>query len=112
MVIIPLTTDPNQNFTCTVPVDAQNITLFFVFRYNTEAQYWFMSVSNATTGQILLDSIPLLTGEYPSADLLGQYTYLGIGSATIVKTGTLPGDTPNDTNLGSEYVLVWGDTVG
>lgn len=109
--IVPLTTDPNQNFTCTVPVDAKNLTLKFVLRYNTEADYWLMSVSDAQTSQTYIDSLPLITGNYPAADLLEQYAYLGIGSATVVKIGSISGDIPDDTVLGTDFVLVWGDTV-
>lgn len=42
---------------------------------------------------------------------LEQYSYLNIGSAYIVKTDTnISGDKPNDKNLGSTFILVWGDT--
>ena len=109
--IVPLTVEPNQNFVCTIPVDAKNITLQFTCRYNTEAEYWFISVSDAQTGQYYIDSVPLITGVYPAADILEQYAYLGIGSATIVKIGSIAGDYPDSTNLGTDFVLVWGDTV-
>lgn len=110
--IIPLTPNANQSFSCTLPVDAKNITLAFTFRYNTIGGYWFMSVADAKTSAQLLDAVPLVTGEYPAADLLGQYEYLGIGSAAIVPTSTLATSIPDDTTLGTDYVLVWGDTVG
>lgn len=108
--IIPLT-PMNQSFTCTVPVDSKNITLGFTFTYNEPGGYWFMAVKDAKTNTMLLDAVPLVTGEFPAADLLGQYTYLGIGSAAIVPTSSLATGIPDDTNLGSDYVLVWGDTV-
>jgi hypothetical protein len=109
--IIPLTPNANQSFTCTLPIDSMNITLAFTFTYNGIAGYWFMSVSSVKTNELLLDGTPLVTGEFPAADLLGQFEYLGIGSATIVPTNSLAKDRPDDTNFGTEYVLVWGDTV-
>lgn len=107
--IIPLTADPDQFFTCSLPVDGKNITLSFRLRYNTVAGYWVITIAGIN-GNPIIDSIPLLDGVYPSANLLGQYTYLGIGSAYIVKNGKVEGDRPDDTNLGSLYLLVWSDT--
>lgn len=109
--IIPLTPNANQSFSCTLPVDGKNITLAFTFTYNAPGGYWFMSVTDVKTNKKLLDAVPLVTGEFPAADLLGQYEYLGIGSAAIVPTSSLATGIPDDTTLGTEYVLVWGDTV-
>lgn len=108
--ILPLTSDPNQNFTCTLPIDSKNLTLRFNFRWNVDGKYWWMAVSNPNTGHSLLDGVPLLTGEYPAANILEQYKYLGIGSAFLIKTGQLDMDNPDDTNLGTDFVLVWSDT--
>jgi hypothetical protein len=110
--IVPLIPNANQSFTCTLPVDSKNITLAFTFTYNFMAEYWFMSVTDVKKNLMLLDAVPLVTGEYPAADILGQYAYLGIGSALIVPTSSLTRDTPDFSNLGTEFVLVWTDTMG
>lgn len=107
--IIPLTTDPDQNFTCTLPIDANNISLFFRLRYNTIAGYWVVTIASSQ-GIVLMDSMPLFNGTYPSANLLKQHSYLNIGSAYIVKTGKLDADSPSDSTLGAQFVLVWSDT--
>ncbi|MDU5080226.1 hypothetical protein [uncultured Tissierella sp.] len=113
MYEIPLTTEPNQSFKATIPVDGKNIELKFNIRYNTIAEYWVMTVADALTDEILIDSVPLLTGQYPAANLLEQYSYLRIGSAVMVNTSTIDlSDEPNDKNLGTDYILVWGDTIG
>lgn len=111
--IIPLTPKANQRFVCTLPVDGKNITLAFSFTYNSIGEYWFMSVVDVKTNTQLIDGVPLVTGEFPAADLLGQYEYLGIGSAVVAPVSSLAsGDLPKFENLGTEFVLVWGDTVG
>lgn len=107
--IIPLTPDPDQTFSCTIPVDSKNVSLFFRFRHNTIAGYWVATITNATTGNTLIDSLPVLTGEYPAADLLVQYQHLSVGSAFLVNRSNDAIDTPSDANLGSDYVLAWGD---
>jgi len=109
---IPLVPGTNQSLTCTLPIDSKNITLGFTFTYNGVAEYWFMSVTDVKTNTLLLDSVPLLTGLYPAADLLGQYTYLGIGSAVIVPVSSMTEGNPGLSNLGSDFVLVWTDTAG
>lgn len=108
--IIPLTPNANQSLTCTLPIDNKNITLSMTFTYNDPGGYWFMSITDAKTNTLLLDAIPLVTGEYPAADLLGQYEYLGIGSAVIVPTSSVASDYPDNTNFGTDFVLCWGDT--
>ena len=108
--VIPLTSEPDQKFKITLPIDGKNITLSLRIRYNTAGNYWWLSVTDSN-GNMLIDSLPLFTGEYPAADILGQYSYLNIGSACVIKTGTAQMDIPDDTNLGTEFVLVWGDAV-
>lgn len=110
VTVIPLTTDPDQTFTVTVPLNNKNIDLMFRLRYNTEAKYWCLSITDAS--EMLIDSMPLLTGNYPASNLLEQYDYFGIGMAMILKNGNLSTENPDDTNLGTDFVLVWGDPNG
>lgn len=109
MQIVPLTPQ-NQTISCQLSVDGTNKTLILTITYNTPAGYWFMSISDSN-GTMLLDAIPLLVSDFPAADLLSQYTYLGIGSAAIVPASSLSSISLDDTNLGTDYVLVWGDTI-
>ena len=94
-----------------VTVDGVNKTLKLGLRYNEVAGYWTMAVIDAITGAVLLDSIPLLTGVYPAANILKQFAYLGIGSAYILKTSNVALDYPDDTDLGSDFVLLWSDSL-
>lgn len=111
MKIIPLTSDPDQVFKITIPVDGKNLKLKLRVKFNTAANYWTMSIYDAASNELILESIPLLTGAYPAGDILGQYRYLGLGSATIINTGDSTMDSPDSTNLGTDFLLAWGDTV-
>jgi hypothetical protein len=112
MYVIPLTTEPNQSFNCTIPINGANRTLSFLLRYNSVAEYWNMTVIDARTKSTLVDAVPLMGGVYPAANLLEQFGYMGLGSACIVRNGEITEtENPNDTNLGAEYFLVWGDSV-
>lgn len=106
--IVPLTNDANRTIQTTVQVDSKNITLKLFFHYNETAKYWCMRITNSDN-TVLVDSLPLLTGAYPAANLLHQYQYLKIGSAYIVKTTQSDLDYPDDTTLGTTFQLVWSD---
>lgn len=108
-VVVPLTPSSNQSLSCTLPVDSGNITLKFQFTYNSIAGYWFVSVTDKTN-RLLLDSVPLVTGNYPAANLLRQYQYLGIGSAYVVPASSGLSGIPDFDSLGTNYVLIWSDT--
>ena len=109
MQIIPLDNSPNQKFTTTLNVDGNNLTLQLAISFSAMAGYWMMSILDAQ-GILLLSSIPLLTGQWPAANLLSQYAYLKIGSAYLVSNGAGV-DYPDSTTLGSAFKLVWSDTA-
>lgn len=107
--IIPLTNAPNQAFLVSLTVDGKLLALQIGIRYNEIASYWVLTISDAA-GNLLLDSIPMLTGAYPAANILGQYAYLKIGSAFLVNASGIAKDNPDATNLGSDFQLIWDDT--
>lgn len=105
MYVIPTDSSPNQTFTSTIPINDKNVKLLFFIRYNTEQNVWIMSLKDEENNPII-DSIPLIGG----INILEQYSYLNIGSAYIVKLdGNLNRDRPNDTDLGVNFILVWGN---
>ena len=107
---IPLDTTPDQEIHITVEVNKENIPLILRLRYNTEGEFWRMDVSDGTTAKMLVSNVPLLTGEYPAANLLRQFEHIGIGAAMIVKaTEQTERDIPGISDLGTDFVLVWGD---
>ncbi len=107
--IIPLTIAPNQSFTVQLTVDGRALTLSLALSYSEMAGCWQMAVTDVT-GRLLVGSVPLLTGLYPGANVLGQYGYLKIGSAYLLNTGNSSTDYPIANNLGL-FSLLWGDTV-
>ena len=108
--IVPLTNSPNQEFQITLSIDGEDLTLGLSLRYNELAGYWIMAVDDQFSNR-LLDSVPLITGAWPAANILGQYAYLAIGSAFVINaSNTTAMDYPDSTNLGTDFVLLWGDT--
>lgn len=134
--VIPLTTSPNQSLTVQLTVDGAPLTLNITVQYNEMAGYWILSISD-TNNNLLIDSVPMITGSYPGANLLEQQRYLNIGSWYIVNvsnltvtggsnvgygegffgSGAYGGTTgesgvnyPDNTNLGTDFQLWVGDT--
>ncbi|MCL6442075.1 MAG: hypothetical protein K6T83_01190 [Alicyclobacillus sp.] len=109
-VVVPITPGQNQTVTCTLPVDGGNVTLTFDFTWNGQGGYWFATITD-DAGNILLDGIPIITGQYPAANILRQYQHLGIGSAYVVPAATSGlADNADYSNLGSDFLLIWSDS--
>ena len=59
----------------------------------------------------LVSNIPLVTGNNPACNILAQFAYLEIGSAFVInQTGTTVVNFPNSLDLGTDFILVWGNT--
>lgn len=105
MYIVPITSNPNQSFSSTIPLNGGKVKLYFFLRYNTEQECWEMDISDSSKTP-LLASIPLVCG----INILEQYTYLDIGQAHIIKVNpNLKSSNPSQNNLGKDFILVWGD---
>lgn len=104
---VPLTTIPNstQTFKVTLRGGAKNANIRFGLRYNDILDCWSASITDNSTGKLLVDSMPVVCGE----NLLGQYQYLGIGEAYIVQTTDTSLQQPDNKTLGTAFDLVWGD---
>jgi hypothetical protein len=107
--IIPLNNSLAQTFAAQLTVNAQPLTLNFTLAYSTMAGYWQLAIADVN-GNLLIASVPLVTGLYPSANLLAQYQYLQIGSAYLLNTGNAPVDYPGPNNI-NQFSLLWGDNV-
>jgi len=108
--ILPLDSSPNQSLACVLNVDGKPLPLGFTFRYNEIADYWIMAIFSRT-GVLLINSLPLVTGNDPACNILGKFAYLGIGSAFVINvSGTLARNYPGASDLGSDFILIWGDT--
>lgn len=107
--IIPLTSSPNQTFSVQLTVNGKALTLNLAVRYSEMAGYWSLSISDSN-GNLLIASVPLITGWWPAANLLGQYQYLQIGSAFLLNVGNSLTDYPGPGNL-DKFSLLWDDNT-
>ena len=110
--IVTLNSAPNQSLLANLTVNGAALKLNLKISFNEIAQYWSMQISDVDNN-ILIASIPLLTGSWPAANILSQYQYKNIGSAYVlnVSNGDADNDFPNTSNLGVDFQLLWGDNV-
>lgn len=105
--VIPLDTNPNQTWQVAVSINGLVVNFFVLLQYNEIAQYWSMNIYD-NSQVLLLAGIALVTG----LNLLRQFQYLGIGSLYILNaSGIASPNFPDDTNLGSDFVMLWGDNA-
>lgn len=95
--------------TVNLNVDDAILTLNLTFTFSEMANYWIMAVADANNN-LLIDSIPLVTGYWPSNNMLAQYVYLFIGSAYLVNVSNSGEDYPSQNTLATDWNLIWGDT--
>jgi hypothetical protein len=103
--IIPLDNSPNQTWQASVQINGVVVTFLVVLSYNEIAEYWVMKIYDSSQN-LILSNVPLVTG----LNLLRQFQYLQIGSLFLVNvTGTTLLNYPDNTDLGTDFKLVWSD---
>ena len=111
LVIVCNTPDLNQMDRCVLEIDGENRVLYIKLRWLKKTERWLMSIFD-DEGNPVLRNIPLIAGQaFPSADLLDQFGYLGIGHASCFPTEHIPStEQPSFDNLGldKEWSLLWG----
>lgn len=106
---IPLSTLPNQTLSVTLSIDSTLVPVILNVVFNEMANYWVLTIFD-NSSNLLVDSVPMVTGTWPAANLLGQQGYLGIGSWFVLNVSGTPNDYPDSTNLGTDFQLIVGDT--
>ena len=109
--VIPITSQPYQTFQTTLSVDGASLTLQLTIYFSEMSGYWIMDIYDQY-GNALMLGIPLITGSWPSSNILMPYQYLEIGSAYVLNIGNSANDYPgiNDFATGA-FSLVWDNTV-
>lgn len=102
---IPLNNTPFSQQTFKLTLGIKNINILLKLRYYDLYNLWVADIVDNATSKELIVGMPVV----PGIDLLGQYKYLGIGSAYIVAVEPTELQQPDNTTLGSTWVLLWGD---
>jgi hypothetical protein len=109
MYKLPITNTPNQRLVFNVPVNGENRQFELILSYNTIAEYWTIDIKDFVSKDLYISGLPLLCSFGRMANILAPYACLGIGSLYVAPINFTPESRPTENNLGSDYVLLWGD---
>lgn len=108
--IVPIGTSPNQSTRVSLTVDSKPLTLNLAVSFNASAGWWWLGIADQF-GNALVSCVPLVTGDYPSANVLAPYSYMQIGSLYVINQSGSSLDWPDVSTLGTGFVLLWDDTA-
>ena len=115
-VFLPLTEDPWQAFTLDLMINGEPFHAYVEIRFMPVPDQWYLSIWDHSSGDQLINQIPVICSYDYVNDLLAPYAYLrdgkGLGSLFCIKGTDQPQSTdPAKGNL-TEFQIIWGKTYG
>ena len=111
--VLPLTEDPRQVFTLDLSIDGEPFHARVEIRYLPAPECWVISVWDNSSGEMLINQIPLICSYGQVNDLLLPFRHIrngqGLGSLFVIRAVDDP-STPDPAkgNL-TEFRVLWGD---
>ena len=110
---LPTTDDARQTIYLPVSPDGTSFMARIELRYLPAPGKWFLSISDAYTGKLYANQIPVICSYETLNDLLIPFRWLfqgsGLGSFFCVKAVDSPATPdPSRENL-TDFILLWGD---
>ena len=111
---LPLSTDPWQVSTLDLVIDDEAIHAQVEIRYLPAPDQWFVSIWDHSSGELLVNMIPLICSYNEPNDLLLPFRHLrngkGLGSLFCIRGVDNPSTPdPSGKNL-TDFQVVWSDT--
>ena len=113
--LLPLTEDPRQIFTLDLEIDGDPFHARVEIRYLPAPDCWVISIWDDSSGELMINQIPLICSYGQVNDLLLPFRHLregrGMGSLFVIRD-TDETSTPNPAkgNL-TEYRALWGNSI-
>ena len=112
--ILPLGEDPRQVFTLDLTIDGNAFHARIEIRYLPAPDLWVISIWDNSSGELLINQIPLICSYGQVNDLLLPFRYirggLGLGSLFVIRNTDRP-KTPDPANGNlTEFKILFGDT--
>ena len=113
--ILPMTEDPRQVFTLDMTIDRVSFHARIEIRYLFAPDCWVISIWDNSSGELLINQIPLVCSYGNVNDLFLPFHHLrngqGMGSLFVIRNIDEPRTAdPADGNL-TEFRVLWGDAL-
>ena len=113
-VYLPLTEDPWQVFTLDLMINGDPFHAQVEIRYLPVPNQWVLSIWDHSSGDLLVNQIPIVCSYEYINDLLSPFTFLrdgrGLGSLFCLRAADDPKTKdPAKGNL-TEFNIIWGKT--
>ena len=113
--LLPLSSDPWQVFTLDMTIDGEAFQAQVELRYLPAPDRWVVSIRDHSTGELLVNMIPLVCSLGEPNDLLLPFRHLrngkGLGSLLCLRGSDDPSTPdPAEENL-MEFQVIWGDSL-
>ena len=112
--ILPLTNDPRQVMTLDLSIDGEAFHGRIEVRFLCAPKIWAISIRDDSSGELLINQVPLICSYGFVNDLALPFRHLrggkGIGSIFVIRAVDEPSTVnPGEGNL-TEFKVMWGDT--
>ena len=113
--LLPLTNDPYQVFTLDLTIDEVSFHARVGIRYLPAPGCWVISVWDDSSGEFLVNQIPLACSYGEINDLFRPFRHLrngqGMGSLFVIRNTDEPSTPdPSEGNL-TQFRVLWGRTI-
>ena len=113
--ILPITNDPRQVFTLDMEIDGEPFHARMEIRYLPAPDCWVISIRDNSSGELLINQIPLVCSCGWVNDLLRPFRHLrngrGLGSLFVIRNTDEPStQDPARGNL-TEFRILFGRTI-
>jgi len=112
--LLPLSDDPWQVFTMDLTIDGEEFHAQTELRYLPAPDMWFLSIRDHSSGELLVNMIPVICSYGEPNDLFQPFRHLrngkGLGSFLCLRGTEDPSTSdPSKDNL-TAFNLLWSDT--
>ena len=113
--ILPLTQDPRQVFTLDLTLDGIPFHARVEVRYLSAPDQWVISIWDHSSGEMMVNQIPLIASYGEINDLISPFRHLrkgkALGSLYVLRAVDAPSTPdPSKKNL-NEFMVLWGDSL-
>ena len=113
--ILPITNDPRQVFTLDLEIDGEPFHARAEIRYLPAPDCWVISIWDNSSGELLVNQVPLICSYGRVNDLLRPFRHLrdgrGLGSLFVIRdTDELSAPDPAEGNL-TAFRILFGRTI-